>query len=253
MRNVILFMLGALVAFGGVAFAETTRIEYSAAVLGAVEVGTVSYEVTTNEGAYSARANVRTSGLARLFDQTEITASSAGQLRQAAVAWSSYSLSHAYANKFRRVSMTRTGAGVDTAIEPRFGSMGDPPATAAQQFSAYDPLSGVFALGRQVGAAGACQGRVLVFDGRQHYELALSPMSRGSVNRGGYNGPALACAMRYRPISGFTLSAAEIARIPEGEAWFVERRDGGFAAPLRLSVNTPLGVARLDMTRYSVS
>lgn len=231
------------------AHAETYRLNYEAAVLGVVVLGTASYEVTANANRYAARANLRTSGLARLFDQTEITAASTGSLNGANIAWTRYDISHAYSSKFRRIQMTRGSSGVDAQIAPTYGDMGAPPATPAQQSGSYDPLTGVFALGRQVGAARACRGSVLVFDGRQHYRLALAPRSQGTFNGGGYNGPAVLCQFRYEPIAGFS-DNFDRSRVPTAEAWFALPAEAGFAPPLRLTVPTPLGQAQLDLRSY---
>lgn len=229
--------------------AETYRLNYEAAVLGVVVLGTASYEVTASPARYAVRANLRTSGLARMFDQTEITATSTGTVSGASFAWSRYDISHAYSGKFRRIQMNRAGAGVTAQIAPAYGDMGTPPATAAQQGGSYDPLTGVFALGRQIGAARACQGSVLMFDGRQHYRLSVSPISQGTFNGGGYNGPALNCRFRYEPISGFSTNV-DRGSIPTAEAWFALPAQSGFAAPLRLTVPTPLGAAQLDLRGY---
>ncbi len=170
--------------------AETYRLGYTAEVLGVVELGTASYEVTANATRYAARANLRTSGAARLFDQTNITASSVGSITGAgAIGWSRYDLSHSYSRKFRRIRLDRNASGVAADIAPAYGNMGRPPASNAQRSGSYDPLSGLFALGRQIGVARACRGSVLVFDGRQHYRLAVSARAQGTYNGGGYNGP----------------------------------------------------------------
>jgi hypothetical protein len=231
------------------AYAETYRLNYQAEVLGVVVLGTASYEVTANANRYAARANLRTSGLARLFDQTEITAASTGSLTGANIAWTRYDISHAYASKFRRIQMNRSAGGVSAEVAPSYGDMGEPAATTAQQTGSYDPLSGVFALGRQIGAARACRGSVLVFDGRQHYRLAVAPRSQGTFNGGGYNGPALSCQFRYEAIAGFS-NNFDPARVPAAEAWFALPAEPGFAPPLRLTVPTPLGQAQLDLRSY---
>lgn len=240
----------ALFAVVAPANAETYRLRYEAAVLGAVVLGEARYEVAATPTRYAVRANLQTSGLARMFDQTEISASSTGAISGASIAWTRYDLSHSYAAKFRRVQLNRSGSAVSGEINPVFGNMGTPPASTAQQSNSYDPLTAMFALGRQIGAARACTGSVLVFDGRGHYRLAVSARGQGNFNGGGYNGPALQCAFRYEPISGFTLSAAERARIPAAEAWFALPARGGFAPPLRLTVPTPLGAAQLDLRGY---
>jgi hypothetical protein len=229
--------------------AETYRLNYEAAVLGVVVLGTASYEVTASPTRYAVRANLRTSGMARMFDQTEITATAAGALTGAAINWARYDISHAYASKFRRIQMNRAASGVAAQINPTYGDMGRPPASAAQQTGSLDPLTGLFALGRQIGAARACNGSVLVFDGRQHYRLAVAPRSQGTFNGGGYNGPALSCQFRYEPIAGFSANA-DRARIPAAEAWFALPAQPGFAAPLRFTVPTPLGTAQLDLRGY---
>lgn len=229
--------------------AETYRLSYEAAVLGVVVLGTASYEVTASPTRYAVRANLRTSGLARLFDQTEITATSTGAISGANIDWGRYDISHAYASKFRRIQMNRDAAGVSAQVTPSYGDMGQPPASASQRSGSFDPLTGLFALGRQIGLARACGGSVLVFDGRQHYRLAVSPRTQGNFSGGGYEGPALSCNFRYEPISGFGASA-DHSRIPIAEAWFALPAQPGFAPPLRFTVPTPLGSAQLDLRGY---
>ncbi|MBC7768861.1 MAG: DUF3108 domain-containing protein [Phycisphaerales bacterium] len=251
MLRFIQTIAGALIALGFVAAparAETYRLNYEVAVLGVVVLGTASYEVTASPTRYAVRANLRTSGLARMFDQTEITATSTGAITGATINWSRYDISHAYSSKFRRIQMTRAGA-VTAQIAPSYGDMGTPPATAAQQSGSHDPLTGVFALGRQIGAARACQGAVLVFDGRQHYRLSVAPIAQGTFNGGGYRGPALNCRFRYEPIAGFSTNV-DRSRIPVADAWFALPAEPGFAAPLRLTAPTPLGQAQLDLRGY---
>lgn len=247
--QVFAFAVLAMATTISAARAETYRLNYEAAVLDVVVLGTASYEVTANPSRYAVRANLRTSGLARLFDQTEITATSTGSVSGSTVNWSRYDISHAYSRKFRRIQMNRAGSGVTAQISPAYGNLGSPPATAAQQNASFDPLTGVFALGRQIGAARACQGSVQVFDGRQHYRLSVSPISQGTFNGGGYNGPALNCRFRYEAIAGFGRDFNRNA-IPAATAWFALPSEPGFAAPLRLTVPTPLGQAQLDLRGY---
>ncbi len=223
------------------------RLGYQAAVLNVVELGTANFEVAATPTRFSVRAGLRTSGMARLFDQTEITATSTGSIAGGVLNWARYDISHAYAGKFRRTQMTRASGQVSAEIAPRYGNMGAPPANLAQQGASYDPLTALFALGRQVGEARACAGAVLVFDGRQHYRLTLAPRARANFNAGGYNGPALACVFRYQPIAGFS---ARRGAVPEAEIWFALPARPGFAPPLRVVAPTPLGTARLELRSY---
>jgi hypothetical protein len=249
-------MLRLVLAFASVIFftaaparADTYRMNYEAVVLGVVVLGEAEYQVTETPSAYNVRATLRTSGLARLFDQTAITASANGSQRGAGVSWSRYSLNHSYGRKSRRIRLERSGGSVSSTITPGYGDMGAPPASSAQQSGSYDPLSAVFALGRQVGAARTCRGSVLVFDGRQHYRLSVAPRARGTYNGGGYNGPAVSCTFRYSPITGFSANF-DRSRVPVASAWFAMPVQPGFAAPLQLSVPTPVGEAQLNLNGY---
>lgn len=250
MPRVLCGLLAAVLCFAApAARAETYRLNYEAAVLGVVVLGTARYEVAVTPTRYAVRANVQTTGLARLFDRTEITATATGSVSGATIGWTRYDISHSYAEKFRRISLNRSSGAVAATIDPGYGDMGRPAATVAQQNSSYDPLTAVLVLGRQIGAARACTGAVLVFDGRQHYRLAVSARAQGAFNSGGYNGPAVACTFRYEPIAGFS-DNAQRSNLPTAEAWFALPAGGGFAPPLRLTVPTPLGEARLDLRGY---
>lgn len=251
-RTLIAGLVAGLAQLGlaGGAQAETYRLNYEVAVLGAVVLGTASYEVTANPTRYAVRANLRTSGLARMFDQTEINASTLGVVSSGGLAWRRYDLSHAYAGKFRRTRLDRADGAVTAQIEPNYRDFGTPPATAAHQNQSYDPLSALFALGRQVAAANACRGSVRVFDGRQHYRLAVSGGAARQYDRGGYRGPAIACQFRYEPIAGFSMTAEERARIPVGEAIFALQPQASFAPLLRLSVPTPLGAGVVELRSF---
>lgn len=249
----IRWVAGALVAasslFGAVANAETYRMSYQAVVLGVVELGTAEYEVTDTPTTYNVRSTLRTSGLARLFDQTDITATASGVHVGDGLNWSRYNLNHSYAQKRRQTALQRAAGSVTSTITPRYSDMGVPPATAQQQAESFDPLSAVFVLGRRVGLERACVGNVLVFDGRQHYRLSVAPRANGAYNGGGYEGPAILCEFRYTPISGFSRDF-DRSGVPVGRIWFAMPAQPGFAAPLQLIVPTPLGEGQLNLASY---
>jgi hypothetical protein len=244
--------LGLAICGAAPASAETVRLQYEAVVLGVVTLGTSSYEVTYDAGRFSTRATVQTAGLARLFDNTNVTATSSGSMSTAGPAWSSYNFQHSYANKSRRVELLRTGTAVQANVNPRYGNLGDPPASQAQQSASFDPVTGLFALGRRVAATGGCSdAAVLVFYGLSHYRLAAGGGTRGTYSGGGYDGPALRCSLSYQPIAGFKdLAAAR--RAPVGEVWF-GLSTSDFAPLLQISVPTPLGAAQLNLKGYEAS
>lgn len=249
MRLIVGIVFGLVLACARPALAETYTLDYEAAVLGVVVVGEAHYSIDADADGYEVRSTLRTSGLARLFDQTDITASSQGAITQEGLSWRRYSLAHNYAQKSRRTTMTRSASGVALDIAPQYGNMGSPPASADQRYGSHDPLSAVFALGRQVSRAGSCQGAVRVFDGRQHYRLSLTPKGVGTYSGGGYDGRAISCYFHYQPIAGFNRDF-DRSNIPTAVIWFAMQDDASFAPPLRLTVPTPLGEARLDLRGF---
>lgn len=241
----------------GLALAAPARaaqfdFRYEASILNVVVLGEGRLQGRATPGPYTASATVRTAGFAAIFDDTRITASAAGRVAaNGAFGWSRYDLSHAYANKYRRISMRRGAAGVEATIEPGFGHMGEPPASAAQRNASFDPVTALVAMSAAVAQSNACSGRFAVFDGRGHYTLTLSPKTRGTYRGGGYSGAALVCALRYAPVAGFKMTAAERARIPVGEMWFGTPREG-MAPPLRIEVPTPVGPLRVELKALEI-
>ncbi|MBT9445600.1 MAG: DUF3108 domain-containing protein [Hyphomonadaceae bacterium] len=236
------------------AHAQTVKIAYTASILNIVALGDAHVEATLTPRAYAARTGLRTGGLARLFDDTVISATSSGNVSGAALGWTNYALEHSFARKFRHIAMTRSASAVSASIAPRFSDMGVPPASAAEQLASHDPLTAFVAMARAVGGQGACAGTFRVFDGRQHYRLALTPKARGRYVGGGYDGDALICRLNYVPVSGFgRRTPQDNARIPEGEIWFAAPATAGFAAPLRIAAPTPAGELRIDVVSVSVS
>jgi hypothetical protein len=255
----MMFALAAIVGLAAPAHAAKFDIEYDASILNVVTLGKVTLKGAVEASSFTADAGVKTSGLAALFDQTDIAATSGGAVGAGGLEWSRFSLLHRYSKigkpqKSRQVSLTRAGAKVTESVTPKYGSMGDPVATAAQKASAKDPVSAFVSMGLDVGKSKACGGRYQYFDGKQVAALVLSPRSTGAYKGGGYDGKAIVCNMKYEPIAGFkAMTAAERAKIPSGEIWFAEPNASGFAAPVRIEIPTPVGPARLDIKRFTVS
>lgn len=230
-----------------VARASVVTVSYDAKVLGVVPLGRASLSVRREGQSYTAAANLRTEGLAQLFDDTRLRARAFGVMAQGAPTWTRFVLEHNYANKRRDVTMTRQGFSVSTSITPPHRDMGLPPASASEQGRSFDPLTALAMLGVAVGRANACPLRITVFDGRQHYALALSGGARTQVSLPGYRGSALQCTLRYTPISGFPGGVPREAA-PLAQVWFATPAPDGYAPLVRLAVPTPLGDAVLEAT-----
>ncbi len=253
LSSLVVLLAAAMPSFGA---AATFDIEYEASLLNVVTLGTLSLRGRATETVYGATGVVETAGAARLFEETRLTATSAGQVNGAEFSWASYALQHRYAKpgrtiKSRAVNMRRAGGAVSVQANPMWSNMGTPPSTPAQQSGSLDPVTALVSMSRAMGRAPTCAGRFQIFDGKQTYALSLSPKSASTFTGGGYSGTATICAMRYQQIAGFDPHESD-AGAPQAEVWFGKATDG-FAPILRIEVPTPVGAARMDVKRLALN
>ncbi|HHI88725.1 MAG TPA: DUF3108 domain-containing protein, partial [Hellea balneolensis] len=104
-----------------------------------------SYSGYIEDGRYSVRADLYTSGLGALLKKFRIWATTTGVIGQNDLR----PLQHIQQNedkKHRRVEMNYKPDRVDVKIVPRLGSLGKPPATEKQKFESEDTLSAMLNL-----------------------------------------------------------------------------------------------------------
>lgn len=246
----LMLALATLVATAPGARAASFQLEYSVSVQNVISLGRMTLNAAFGQTNYAASATVRTADLAAIFDNTRIAANASGGYSAGRIRWGRYDLDHSYAKKRRRTVMARGGA---AQVTPRFTDMGSPPATPEQIAASSDPVSTFTAMGLAIAQSKRCGGRYLVFDGRQHYALNLSPKSGGRYAGGGYTGQAIVCNLRYEPISGFSKrESGRRSPIPTAEIWFAAEKNSGFAFPLRIAVPTPVGEGRIDLAKVAI-
>jgi len=122
-----------------------------------------------------------------------------------------------------------------------------------------DPLAAFvlpLAPGRDPLDAANCDRTAKVFDGRVRYDLRMAYGAKMDVQgKEGYSGPALVCAVAYRPIAGFRpLSPAEekFERNLEMSIWFVPVAGASVLIPYKVVVGTPFGLLQVYAYSFSV-
>lgn len=251
MRLKELALAGALaLTLAPAAHAERVVLTFDGVAYGVIGLGTASMDLGVEAGGYQAAAAIKSSGLAALFDNTDLKARVSGAVDGPRVAWGRYSLDHGYARKRRLVEMRATPGGVEQLVTPDFGFKGDPPPSDEQKRAARDPLSSLVAMAVQVKQTGTCAGVFPTYDGRYRYDLAMRVEGKDTHRGGGYNGPVLKCKLRYTPVSGYKRDTNMGRRIPEGEIWFALEGAETFAPPVRISAPLPLGVASIRLASF---
>lgn len=243
-----------------VAGETTVKIKLKGSLL-MLPVAKTIYEVKYTEHGYSVRADLKTSGVGALLKKDEaLWAEAEGFFTENGLKPQTYV--HQNLNKkARRVEVDYREPDVAVSVNPRFGSMGQPPADADQRREALDPLSGIVTLmlaGSRLDGE-PCTGSTPLFDGKQRYNFRYEKVGFTTLNQSGYSGQALKCKIYYEPVAGFdpedlddpeaytTPLSIFLAKNDAAGVWVpvkLEYPIGGFKAVVRatkITVTTPDG------------
>ena len=265
-RGVISAGLGALaaVSLSGTADAgdATIRASYAATLAGfPIGTGSLSFDIG-GDGDYRASLDARIAGLATVVANRTATATAAGRASGDAVSSRGYRLAIDGGAWPNHVDMSFSGGAVSqvSATELRFpGWDRRVPLKPEHKRGVIDPLAAfVIAVppGKEAMNPANCNHTARVFDGRVRYDLRMIYGSRMEVQgNGGYSGPALVCAVNYRPIAGYRpLSPEEekFERNLEFSIWFVPVGGANVMIPYKVVVGTPVGLLQVYAHRFEV-
>lgn len=264
-RTVALAGLAALLASTAapVGAAEATiEASYAATLAGfPVGAGTLSFGVADG-GEYRASIAARVSGLATIVANRTASASVTGRAAGDGVVSRAYRLAIDGGPMPNHVDLGFSGGTVTqvSATELRFpGWDRRVPLKPEHKRGVIDPLAAfVLAVppGKDAMAPANCNHTARVFDGRVRYDLRMVYGSRMEVQgTEGYTGPALVCAVNYKPIAGYRpLSPEEekFERNLEFSIWFVPVAGANVMLPYKVVVGTPVGLLQVYAHRFDV-
>jgi uncharacterized protein DUF3108 len=250
--------LAALCMAGGATAQGRLDAQYVVTLAG-VPIGQGSWVIDIRSDQYVAAANGKTAGVLRIFSNGDGATTARGHVSNGRLIPSSYASRITTDRKSEDLRITLAGGNVkEFSIEPPSPPNPDRiPVIEAHRHGVTDPMSA--ALAHVAGTADpvspeACNRTVAIFDGRLRYDLKLAYKRMEVVrSEGGYQGPAVACAVYFVPIAGY---------VPERPAikYLVAQRDmevllapvagTRIVVPYRLSVPTPLGLGLMQATRF---
>jgi hypothetical protein len=103
-------------------------------------------------------------------------------------------------------------------------------------------------------APASCDRTVPVFDGHMRYDLRLNYKRTEQVKAPkGYAGPALVCAIRFRPIAGHDpgrLAIRWLTELRDMEIWLAPIVGTPILVPFRFTVPTPFGLGLIEATQF---
>jgi len=136
------------------------------------------------------------------------------------------------------------------------------PVTQEQLEDVLDPMSGAFLTAKSDNPNGdlnVCNHTLPVFDGRQRFDLVVTPKRSVHVKRTtatGYGGPAVICKVKFIPIAGYhpdNPAVRLMAQTNEIEVWLVPVRGTNMYVPYRIVLPTLAGYGTAEVTSLRVS
>ena len=240
------------------AIAATFSTEYSVRLVG-IPIGTAGVEAKFRDGRYTIAFSGRVGGLARLFSHASASAAAAGETGSDRLSPSEYRHQWTEDDETERARVRFRNADViEISLErPVRHKEQDVPVTEAHKRNVLDPAS-AFLWPASAGAAPeTCERTLKLFNGRHRFDLAFrySRTDSFQASDGSYSGPAVVCAMRYTPLSGYRRSKASVRFMAENrdmEVWMAPTGDG-FVAPVKIRVRTKYGRLVLEARRFAGS
>jgi hypothetical protein len=250
----------AVAAFAFTASSETgvagsLRIDYSVSLRG-LPIGSARLKADVDGDRYAIDFSGQVKGLVRLFSDGEASASAAGAAADGELRPAEYSQYWVEDDDDETIRVAFSGAtATDISVEPpvkrpeRYV-----PVTEAHRTGVLDPAS-AFVWPAPAGVTPELCNRTLpVFDGRRRFDLALSFSRTEAIEGrdGSYSGPAIVCAVRYRPIAGHRPNRKNIREMAENEdieVWMAPAGEG-MAAPVRIRIGTKYGRVALNAREF---
>lgn len=227
---------------------QGVTVQYAGSVM-IFQVANIVISSTFQEETYQASARFTAAGLAALFTDADIEAGVSGYREGPRLQpWRYSHLNHA-SSKNRIVGIDFPEGVATPDINPPFGNMGEPPASAEQRAGAADPLSTLLSvgLGSVADENGRCDGTLAVFDGRARYNLRFEYAGEHYVRTRAWQGDAQVCQAYYEPISGY-----EEDEFPSDDViaepitmWFAPVEGTNIHVPVRIRTNAGFGGATI--------
>jgi hypothetical protein len=199
-----------------------------------------------------------------VYEWRGVTAS-AGRVTSAGPEPAMYALNYSNGGKkTEQLRMTFEGRAVTgiSIIPNKLPSPRTIPVTKEQLEGVLDPMSGAFLSAHSENPNGdlsVCNKTLPVFDGRQRFDLVISPKRAVNVQRTtptGYAGPAVICGVKFIPIAGYQPDNPGIRLMSQSneiEVWLIPVRGTYMYVPYRIVLPTPVGYGSALVTSIQVA
>jgi hypothetical protein len=232
---------------------QSFRADYSVSILG-LNIARSSFESTIGPRAFSVSGTVASSGIARIFDQTEGTAQVRGNFVDGGAQGNRFLLDYVSGKKKKRTDVAFS-RGTVTRAENTPPRKPDPkawvPVKKEDLRSVSDPLSA--SLVKADSLRDVCDRTIRVFDGEMRMDLKLSYVRVAPAQTRGFSGDAVTCRARFVPIGGYKGGHRSIEFLKNRSKIlisFAPLGTTGVYAPIKVSATTEIGTVVVNARRF---
>ncbi|WP_062016616.1 DUF3108 domain-containing protein [Aureimonas sp. AU4] len=252
--RILLALLALLSASPALAAAETVTTVYRISLLG-LPVGRAEFKTRIDGQRYQVSGTLSSAGLAELVSSTRGTSSVSGSIRPDRLEAERYRLDYTSDGKAWKSDVRyQRGRALSATVAPPIRN--PPPVdfvavTPAQLRRVVDPLSGLML--KPADANKLCAGAVPFYDGWSRLDLVLSPNGRDDFRADGFEGEAVVCNVRVRPVSGYRTSSKGLKYLADKtlQIWFAPSGRSGIYAPVYVRIPTEVGPLTLTATTFA--
>lgn len=240
-------------------FPPAVTATYRIAYIG-VEIGTFQFTATNNGSAYTLNGSAQLSLLLGALKWSGTTAAS-GAIAGAGLKPASYAYDFKSNKKTGSVRLALSNNAVTSlsVVPPSEPSPEHVPLRPEHLKQVLDPMSAVMALSRGDAVAGnPCSRRLQIFDGKQRFDLQMSPHGQQRITETRPSGqPVVAhvCRVRYQPIAGHRQNA-ENRKMAENTNIEVALRpipSANLFVPYKISIPTVAGTVTMIAQRVQIT
>jgi hypothetical protein len=232
--------------------------------IGSFNLGNFTLTTTFRGEDYQMRGEGRFSVLQGLIYEWHGITASTGRVTSAGPEPAMYAFNYSDSGKkIERLRITFDGRSVTgVSIIPRSPPLPRTvPVRSEQLEGVLDPMSAFLTAksDNPNGDLNVCNHTLPVFDGRQRYDLVVTPKRLTYVQRTtptGYGGPAVVCAVKFIPIAGHQPDNPGIrlmAASDDIEVWLIPVRGSTMYMPYRIVLPTPVGYGTALVTSIQVA
>ncbi len=240
---------GETVTFGGLYDVSVSGFRFASA----------SLSLIIRDNAYSAKLDMHSAGLGRLFSSGRGEAESSGWMRGNKVYPRHYYLDSTGGRIHTNVQMALSQGRIRKldASPPLKKAPDRIPVTKRHQRNVLDPLSAILmpVRGKVIAGREACNRTLPVFDGWTRYDVKLSYEGTKEIKREDYSGPVVICSARWKPVAGHRPDKASVkymANNREIEIWLAPVADLPLLTPYRIQIGTRSGTLVVSARKIKV-